>query len=268
MQLLSFFQTPSEDNFFSSFLLFFCRTIVIIMIMRVKCTYDFTLMISVLLFVSVPDQAPVIAEIYPVSSKECIISWVPIPPEHHRGVLLGYRIVFVANGSVDNTNITVDTTTTRKVPVGDLRSYTYYLIKVAGFTSGGDGNYSDLAGCLTNEDGEDFLLVKLHCINFFFHGYSPSSCEISNDNEFVQLKFHIWNSTYLGTNVNNCTFSVHIYFFQRSVGCTTCKLNIISYRSFLVYAPFHRKLKSLFYIVVCKTIILENLKLSEYVQRR
>ena len=95
-----------------------------------------------------------IVGIYPASNKECNISWLPIPPEHHRGVLLGYRIVFAANGSVNSINITVDTSTNRDVPVGDLRPYTYYLIKVAGFTSGGDGNYSDLVGCLTNEDGE------------------------------------------------------------------------------------------------------------------
>lgn len=98
-----------------------------------------------------------VAEINPVSSKECKFSWVPIPPEHHKGILLGYRIVYYANGSVENSNFTVDASTNRRIPVDNLRPYTFYFLKVAGFTSKGEGNYSDPVGCQTYEDGK-FLL--------------------------------------------------------------------------------------------------------------
>ena len=142
-----------------------------------------------LLLVSVPDQAPVVAEIYPVNSKLCKLSWVPIPPEHHKGRLLGYSIVYTTHGSLETSNkFTVDTLTTRRVPIGDLRPNTYYLLNVAGFTSKGDGNYSHAVSCQTFEDGKFFLWVWSHLcpmarvLNyfcFFFQRRLSSICSLS-----------------------------------------------------------------------------------------
>ena len=96
-----------------------------------------------------------IAEVIPKSSSKCELSWFPIPPEHHRGVLLGYRIVYtVSNDALDSSNITVDPATTRYVQVQGLKPYTKYLLKVAGFTSKGDGNYSAAKECHTLEDSK------------------------------------------------------------------------------------------------------------------
>ena len=136
-----------------------------------------------LLCVSVPGEAPVIAEVIPKSSSKCQISWFPIPPEHHRGALLGYRIVYtVSNDALDSSNITVGPAMTRYVPVQGLKPYTKYLLNVAGFTSKGDGNYSAPNECQTLEDGKFPILhlkkktvssKRLHVPSYIFHNEKP-----------------------------------------------------------------------------------------------
>lgn len=106
------------------------------------------------LFVSVPDAAPLIHEVTTTNPKECLLSWSPIPAEHHRGVLLGYRIVYTTENDASNSsNITVGVSEYRGIPVNGLRHYTKYLLRVAGFTSKGDGNYSTVEDCQTLESG-------------------------------------------------------------------------------------------------------------------
>lgn len=107
-----------------------------------------------LVFVSVPDAVPVIQQVTATNPGECLLSWDPIPAEHHRGVLLGYRIVYTAaNDALNSSNITVNASVYTNVPIDGLRHYTNYLLKVAGFTSKGDGNYSILEECQTLEYG-------------------------------------------------------------------------------------------------------------------
>lgn len=104
-------------------------------------------------FISVPGAAPLIQVVTATNPNECLLSWSPIPAEHHRGVLLGYRIVYTAENEASNSNITVGVSEYRNVPVDGLRHYTNYLLKVAGFTSKGDGNYSIVEECQTLESG-------------------------------------------------------------------------------------------------------------------
>ena len=119
-----------------------------------------------LVFVSVPDAAPVIYSVLPSSSEECKLSWNPIPAEHHRGVLLGFRVVYTAvNDTKDSSNITVDKSIYENVTVNGLKPYTDYLLKVAGFTSKGDGNYSIPVTCQTLESGEFLILPYCTKIN-------------------------------------------------------------------------------------------------------
>ncbi len=108
-----------------------------------------------LVFVSVPDEAPVITFVTPKSSGKCELSWTAIPSEHHRGELLGYRVVYtVADDPLDSSNKTVSASSVgTPVFVQGLRPYTKYLLKVAGFTSKGNGNYSVVEECQTLEDG-------------------------------------------------------------------------------------------------------------------
>ena len=106
------------------------------------------------LSVSVPGAAPVIQVVTATNPNECLLSWSPIPAEQHRGVLLGYRIVYTAeNDALNSSNITVGVWEYRDAPVAGLRHYTKYLLKVAGFTSKGDGNYSIVEECLTLGSG-------------------------------------------------------------------------------------------------------------------
>lgn len=116
--------------------------------MGVYGLYDFSVLILV------PGAAPLIQQVTASSSNECLLSWSPIPGEHHRGVLLGYRIVYTTeNDALNSLNITVGVSEYRDIPVDGLRHYTNYLLKVAGFTSKGDGNYSIVEECQTLESG-------------------------------------------------------------------------------------------------------------------
>lgn len=119
-----------------------------------------------------------IAQVISQSSSKCEISWVSIPQEHHRGVLLGYRIVYTfVNDALNTSNFTVGPAMTRYVPVQGLKPYTKYLLKVAGFTSKGDGNYSVPEECQTQEDSKFPILQlknqchpkRLHVPGYIFH---------------------------------------------------------------------------------------------------
>ena len=90
-----------------------------------------------------------------VGPTSCKLQWVPIPADQHRGVLLGYRIVYTSmNHSTSPSNVTASPLVFKYFDVNGLTPYTYYLIKIAGFTSKGDGNYSRPVECLTMEDSE------------------------------------------------------------------------------------------------------------------
>ena len=94
-----------------------------------------------------------ITQVRAQSSSICILDWDAIPNEHHRGVLQGYRIVYtVSNDALDSSNVTVGVALVSHNVQG-LRPHTKYLLKVAGFTSKGDGNYSAQEECQTLEDG-------------------------------------------------------------------------------------------------------------------
>ena len=94
-----------------------------------------------------------ITQVRAQSSSICILDWDAIPNEQRRGVLQGYRIVYtVSNDALDSSNVTVGAALV-SFYVRGLRPHTKYLLKVAGFTSKGDGNYSVQVACETLEDG-------------------------------------------------------------------------------------------------------------------
>ena len=67
---------------------------------------------------------------------------------------MGYRIVYTAaDNTLNSSNITVNASEYKNVPVNGLRHYYNYLLKVTGFTSKGDGNYSIVEECQTLEYG-------------------------------------------------------------------------------------------------------------------
>ncbi|XP_058947171.2 uncharacterized protein [Pocillopora verrucosa] len=74
------------------------------------------------------------------------VSWTPLPEEHVMGRLLGYRITYkavkVADERVDSeemATMTVDGPDVLHAKITGLKSYSSYVVQVAGFTSKGNG---------------------------------------------------------------------------------------------------------------------------------
>ena len=83
------------------------------------------------------------------------MEWQHIPPQHRNGILLGYNISYfpkksnkpIKHETVDNTR---SSTTLLK-----LKKYTWYVIRVAGYTSKGLGPHPlRLLEIRTSEDGK------------------------------------------------------------------------------------------------------------------
>ncbi|KAK9702129.1 Immunoglobulin I-set domain [Popillia japonica] len=73
------------------------------------------------------------------------VRWSPPPPQHHNGIILGYKIV-VKGGTVRTMQMNASTTS---VLIGNLTTGALYNAKVAAFTSVGIGPYSNAVPLLT-----------------------------------------------------------------------------------------------------------------------
>ncbi|XP_022801932.1 uncharacterized protein LOC111339520 [Stylophora pistillata] len=96
----------------------------------------------------VPEAAPLVTVEDMTSPHSFAVSWTPLPEEYVMGRLLGYRVIFkavkAADERVDNkeATLTVDGPEVLLVELTGLKSYTSYVVQVAGFTSKGDGPLS------------------------------------------------------------------------------------------------------------------------------
>ena len=98
------------------------------------------------IFLSVPKVAPLVNVEDMTSPHSFAVSWTPLPEEHVMGRLLGYRITYkavkVADERVDSeemATMTVDGPDVLHAKITGLKSYSSYVVQVAGFTSKGNG---------------------------------------------------------------------------------------------------------------------------------
>ena len=91
----------------------------------------------------IPSQSPINLSVELDSPKSMSIKWQPPPISHMNGVVLGYKLLCVANETKFNLNLNTNATT-RAIIVGNLVKDMRYCVKVAAFTKKGTGPYTTL----------------------------------------------------------------------------------------------------------------------------
>jgi len=105
----------------------------------------------------VPSRAPPNVTGNNITSTSIEVRWNPIPPGYVHGILLGYKISFIATdrGNKRPWNETAVNQSTTSAVITNLRKYTTYMVSVEGFTSKGSGIESKSVAITTAEDIPD-----------------------------------------------------------------------------------------------------------------
>jgi hypothetical protein len=112
--------------------------------------------IQTLLFhITVPSVPPPGVLAVNTSSTSLLIEWDPLPKAQTHGVLRGYMVYYKRRAFENRPWILLHASpTTRAIEITGLRKFTKYNIRVAGFTSKGVGNKSQLIFVPTAEDSK------------------------------------------------------------------------------------------------------------------
>ncbi|XP_049880957.1 Down syndrome cell adhesion molecule-like protein Dscam2 [Pectinophora gossypiella] len=95
-----------------------------------------------------PEEGPSSVECGGVTSTALRVSWQPIPPHKQAGALIGYTVLFAAQGRHWQNATSLVT----ELRLQGLLKYTNYTIKVAGFSNYGSGPFSFPIVCSTMQD--------------------------------------------------------------------------------------------------------------------
>ncbi|KAJ2944823.1 hypothetical protein O0L34_g1715 [Tuta absoluta] len=95
-----------------------------------------------------PEEGPSSVECGGVTSTALRVSWQPIPPHKQAGALIGYNVLYAAQGRHWHNATSLVT----ELRLQSLLKYTNYTIKVAGFSNYGTGPYSFPIVCSTMQD--------------------------------------------------------------------------------------------------------------------
>ncbi|XP_045454942.1 Down syndrome cell adhesion molecule-like protein Dscam2 [Melitaea cinxia] len=98
-----------------------------------------------------PEEGPTSVECGGVTSTALRISWQPIPPYKQAGALIGYSVLYAAQGRHWQNATSLVT----EIRLQGLTKYTNYTVKVAGFSNYGIGPYSFPIVCSTLQDVPD-----------------------------------------------------------------------------------------------------------------
>ena len=115
-------------------------------------------------FFQEPSAAPNIS-LFNVSSTALKVNWTSLPRTFRNGILLGYRIFIWQKSEGEESSL--NTTVGRRIfskQFEELFKWTIYCVKVAAFTSVGDGPSSEVQCIRTFEDGKWRVSCdKSHC---------------------------------------------------------------------------------------------------------
>ncbi|XP_068081370.1 roundabout homolog 2 [Anabrus simplex] len=89
----------------------------------------------------VPSAPPDNVQVGIINTTAAFVRWSPPPPQHHNGVLLGYKIQVKGNGSRVLAQLTLNATTT-SVLLNNLTNGGSYSVRVVSFTHKGLGVFS------------------------------------------------------------------------------------------------------------------------------
>ena len=124
----------------------------------VHCNINFS-------FIPVPIGPPLNFTAQNASSTSINVTWKPIAENLQRGVILGYRITFKKQHEASRRKrrsihdvVLVEKGFTRILE--GLEKFTNYCVKIVGFNSKGNGNFSDWLCVSTDEDGKHFYTPK------------------------------------------------------------------------------------------------------------
>ncbi|XP_069355556.1 cell adhesion molecule Dscam2-like isoform X2 [Maniola hyperantus] len=98
-----------------------------------------------------PEEGPSSVECGGVTSTALRVSWQPIPPYKQAGALIGYSVLYAAQGRpwLNATSLVTE------LRLQGLLKYTNYTVKVAGFSNYGTGPFSFPIVCSTLQDVPD-----------------------------------------------------------------------------------------------------------------
>jgi len=111
---------------------------------------------------SAPSMAPQSVEAVAINTSSVRITWRPPPRQHHNGVIIGYRVRYALEWTVEEDlssepprdAITVmKTGSDRSCVISGLATWTAYGIWVSAFTRAGEGPNSDVIVVQTDEGG-------------------------------------------------------------------------------------------------------------------
>ena len=85
-----------------------------------------------------PDAAPTLIDTFSPSSTSLYLSWTPPPVDLHRGILIGYQIVY-NNLDVLGSNEMMTTTTDTSIALEGLGKFNIYRVSVSAGTIVGYG---------------------------------------------------------------------------------------------------------------------------------
>ncbi|XP_073976314.1 Down syndrome cell adhesion molecule 2 isoform X7 [Rhodnius prolixus] len=87
-----------------------------------------------------------------LSSQSVQISWQPPPAPHCNGIIQGYKLIYDTHDPEIDIGMDVRKTTALTLILTGLRRFTNYTVQVLAFTRIGDGPFSKIAYCHTDED--------------------------------------------------------------------------------------------------------------------
>ena len=113
------------------------------------------------MIVAVPEAFPTNVTGFNQSSTSLFVEWRHIPHQYRNGILLGYKIFYAPKKWYQPMFSKTVNSTRESTTLDNLEKYTWYVIKVAGFTSKGLGPQTPRPlEIRTSEDGKsrDLLL--------------------------------------------------------------------------------------------------------------
>lgn len=119
---------------------------------------------------SAPTAPPQNLSVFNISSTSLRVTWDPLPREHRRGTILGYKIFYQkfvnslrVTRSIDSGEQSVDGSSLELDLMG-LEKFTNYCITAWAFNSMGSGNKTETFCASTDEDGMKVAFSFLCCI--------------------------------------------------------------------------------------------------------
>ena len=128
----------------------------------VKAAIDYNINFS---FILVPGGPPLNITAQNASSTSINVTWKPIAENLQRGVILGYRVTFKKQQEASRRkrrSIRDDVLVKNRFTwiLEGLEKFTNYCVKIVGFNSKGDGNFSNWLCVSTDEDGKRLYIPK------------------------------------------------------------------------------------------------------------